>query len=145
MLRVSSERNITLWHFSTFFYVKIIECYKQKWDIVQICRYPGIIKEIRCICITFMMTSFSNAFRTLSASLVQFAFQRTLKCSAKWNSVKLVYIVRAHMSLPGNGNVKCLGRNDPCNQKTVDLIKNSRYSVLVKRLLYYTTQKAQKC
>ena len=33
--------------------------------------------------ITFIMTSFSKVFNTFSASLVQFAFQRTLKCSEK--------------------------------------------------------------
>ena len=31
--------------------------------------------------VTFIMTSFSKAFRIFSASRVQLAFQRTLKCS----------------------------------------------------------------
>ena len=31
--------------------------------------------------VTFIITSFSKAFRIFSASRVQFAFQRTLKCS----------------------------------------------------------------
>ena len=31
--------------------------------------------------VTFMITSFSKALRIFSASRVQFAFQRTLKCS----------------------------------------------------------------